>query len=136
MSVWVRQRTIAGNRRVVDMELHENDKGRVWIDGKLFTFEFDVRQAVVYDDLILILLDIPTKPEYAHYIRNLYGFRQGKRLWQVEDLNNQFPNRIHFPFEGIYIDNDGELGGTDFYGRRYAIDMETGAITKQLPSVK
>lgn len=118
------------------MELHENDKGRVWIDGKLFTFEFDVRQAVVYDDLILILLDIPTKPEYAHYIRNLYGFRQGKRLWQVEDLNNQFPNRIHFPFVGIYIDNDGELGGTDFYGRRYAIDKETGAITKQLPSVK
>lgn len=119
----------------VRFEFDDRNRKRVFMDGRFVEFEFDVFEVVVYDPFILILLSIPNRLS-ADIVRNLYCFQGGKQLWQVENLNDKYPDRGNLPFVGIHVTDDGLLIGTDFCGRRYGIDMANGAITQQLSSVK
>lgn len=119
----------------VRFEFDDRNRKQVFMDGRIVQFEFDVFEVVVYDSLILILLSIPNRLS-SEIVRNLYCFQGGKQLWRVEDLNDKYPGRGNLPFEGIQVTGDGLLVGTDFCGRRYAVDMASGAITKQLSCVK
>jgi len=103
------------------------------INGNVFKFEFDIRQVIVHGDLTFVLLSIPGQ---CQSIRNVYCYKCGEKKWQVEDLNRKFPLRKNLPFEIIQKADDSRLIGTDFYGRRYCIDMENGMITNQISSVK
>ena len=49
-----------------------------------------------------------------------------KIIWKVE---NRKPNRRNLPFENIFL-NNRILTATDFYGKRYFINITNGLIEK------
>ena len=93
---------------------------------------YSIRQVIEEEDLTFVLLSVPGSDADT---RNVYGFRDTEEIWQVESLNDQYPNRKNLPFEDIRLVDDGRLG-RDFYGRQYLIDVMTGKIIRQFPSVK
>ena len=97
-----------------------------------FEMPFNIRKVIEEGSLTFVLLSIPDSEKET---RNVYGFCDGKKIWQVESLNDKYPDRKNLPFEDIR-QAEGGLLGRDFYGRQYLIDSMTGKIIQQLSSVK
>ncbi len=112
--------------------IRQHDGHTLTIGGVSFEMPCSIRQVIEEEDLTFVLLSVPGSEAET---RNVYGFRDTEEIWQVESLNDQYPNRKNLPFEEIRRVGDGLLG-RDFYGRQYLIDIMTGKIIRQLPSVK
>ena len=110
----------------------QHDRNILTIDDRAIEMPYDVRKVIEDDPLAFVLLSIPA---VVNETRNIYAFRGAEALWQVEDLNELYPERKNLPFEDIRLTEEG-LAGTDFYGRRYLINPQTGKITGQLQSGK
>ena len=110
----------------------QHDGNILMIGGSSFEMPFRIRQVIEDGNMTFALLSIPGSDKE---IRNVYGFSDEEEIWQVESLNDKYPERKNLPFEDIRLVADGLLG-RDFYGRRYLIDQMTGAIIRQAPSVK
>jgi hypothetical protein len=97
----------------------------LFIDSKKIKFDFNIRKVIEYFDRVIILLNIPyTKND----INNIYCIdRSGKIVWQSEDLNTIYPNIKNLPYEQMGI-KDNTLYASDFYGRSYSINLDTGKI--------
>ena len=112
--------------------IRQHDGNLLTIDGVCFEMPFGIRQVIGEDNLTFVLLAIPASEQE---IRNVYGFRDAEQIWQVDSLNDQYPDRKNLPFEEIRRVEEGLLG-RDFYGRQYLIDPMTGSIIRQIQSVK
>ena len=56
-------------------------------------------------------------------IDNVYSVSlEGEINWRVESLNKINPSGNNMPYENMYLKED-ELTVSDFYGRRYFIDI-------------
>lgn len=97
----------------------------LFIDSIKVEFNFNIRSAVEYFDKVIILLSIPyTKND----INNIYCIdKSGKIVWQSEDLKLLYPNLKNLPYEQMGI-KDNTLYASDFYGRSYSINVDTGKI--------
>ena len=110
----------------------QHDGNILTIGESSFEMPFGIRQVIEDGNMTFVLLSIPVSDKE---IRNVYGFCDEAEIWQVESLNDKYPDRKNLPFEDIRLVGDGLLG-RDFYGRRYLIDLMTGAIIRQAPGVK
>ena len=110
----------------------QHDGNILTIGESSFEMPFRIRQVIEDSNMTFVLLSIPGSD---NEIRNVYGFCDEEEIWQVESLNDKYPDRKNRPFEDISLIGDGLLG-RDFYGRRYLIDLMTGAIIRQAPGVK
>ena len=112
--------------------IRQCDGNILTIGGVSFEMPFMIRQVIEEGNLTFVLLTIAGSDQE---IRNVYGFCDTEEIWQVESLNDKYPDRRNLPFEDIRLVSDGLLG-RDFYGRQYLIDPMTGTIIKQASSVK
>ena len=112
--------------------IRQHDGNILTISDVSFEMPFTIRQIIEEDNLTFVLLAIPNSVKET---RNVYGFCDTEKIWQVESLNNKYPDRKNLPFEDIRLSGDGLLG-RDFYGRQYLIDLMTGTIIGQVSSVK
>lgn len=97
----------------------------LFINSKYVEFGFDIRNTVEYLGCILVLLSIPFT---RNDINNIYCVNEfGEIVGQSENLNSLYPNLKNLPYEQMGI-KDGILYASDFYGRSYLIDLETGKI--------
>lgn len=97
----------------------------LFINSKYVKFGFDIRCTIEYKKHVLVLLSIPFT---RNDINNIYCINQlGEIVWQVEDLNFLYPNLKNLPYEQMGIKDD-ILYASDFYGRNYSIDLDTGKI--------
>lgn len=97
----------------------------LFINSKYVEFGFDIRNIVEYSGCVLVLLSIPFT---RNDINNIYCVNEfGEVVWQSEDLNALYPSLKNLPYEQMGI-KDGILYASDFYGRSYLIDLETGKI--------
>ena len=110
----------------------QHDGNILTIGGSSFEMPFGIRQVIEDGNKTFVLLSVPGSDKE---IRNVYGFCDEEQIWQVESLTDKYPERKNLPFEAIRLVGDGLLG-KDFYGRQYLIDLMTGTIIKQIPSVK
>ena len=97
----------------------------LFMNSKKVEFNFNIRSAVEYSECVIVLLSISfTKND----INNIYCVNKfGKVVWQSEDLNLLYPNIKNLPYEQMGI-KDNILYTSDFYGRSYSIDLDTGKI--------
>ncbi len=97
----------------------------LFINLKCVKFDFDIRNTVEYSGRVVILLSIPFT---SNDINNIYCVSElGEIIWQSEDLNLLYPDLKNLPYEQMGI-KDGILYASDFYGRSYMIDLDTGRI--------
>ena len=100
------------------------NKNELSIDKNTIKFNYDIRDIKVVDNQVIILLSIPFGVDE---ISNIYVISLDcKIIWKVE---NRKPNRRNLPFENIFL-NNRILTATDFYGKRYFINITNGLIEK------
>lgn len=98
------------------------------INNSQVKFLHSIRSIKQVGNKILVLLAIPNNDKT---INNLYAINyQGEIIWQSQDLNEIYVNQRVLPYEQIVV-NDQEIKATDFYGRRYFININTGKIIKR-----
>ena len=80
---------------------------------------------IKYEEKYIVLLSIPFD---CNEINNIYCFdTQAELVWQSEDLSILYPKLNNLPYEHMGI-KDGAIYATDFYGRKYKINIDTGKI--------
>ena len=100
------------------------NKNELSIDKNTIKFNYDIIDIKVVDNQVIILLSIPFGVDE---ISNIYAISLDcKIIWKVE---NRKPNRRNLPFENIFL-NNRILTATDFYGKRYFINITNGLIEK------
>lgn len=112
------------------MELNiQINKNILVLNGKEIKFNHDIRQFKTVGDDIVVLLAIPNND---NTLDNIYCYTSfGIIKWQVQPIKEAFPDlKQVFPFEQMSV-VDGQISASDFYGRRFFIDAETGKITKK-----
>ncbi len=101
------------------------DKKHIQINQNGFDFKYEIRSVEQYKDAFIVLLEIPYDETV---INNIYCLDNHANLvWQVEDLSTIYPKLKNLPFEQMGI-KDNALYASDFYGRNYKINIETGKI--------
>ncbi len=87
-------------------------------------FSYDIRSVEIVNDLYIVLLAIPSDDNMS---RNLYAVKpSGEIFWQVEDPGHWVKDPL--PFDNLFVDDDGMLRASDFYGRVFQIDYRNGYI--------
>ena len=105
----------------------EFNRDELRIDKKIMKFGYDIRDIKVVDNQVIVLLSIPF---HANEIDNIYAVSLDCKInWRVESLNIISPDGDNLPYENLFFHN-GELTATDFYGRRYFINVTNGRIEK------
>ena len=98
------------------------------IDGKTIKFKYDIRDTKVVNNQVIVLLSIPFND---NELDNIYAVSLDAKInWRVESLNLINPNGNNLPYENMFLNNE-ELTATDFYGRRYFINIINGTIIKK-----
>ena len=113
------------------MATQHNDR-ILTIGDQTVEMPYRVRKVIEQEPLMFVLLAVPND---VNDTRNVYGYRGAEEVWQVQGLDEIYPDRKNLPFEDIRLTEEG-LAGADFYGRRYLIDPQTGRIVKQLQAGK
>lgn len=91
-------------------------------------FKHDIQKIIDLKDRVVVLLSIPQNDDT---IDNIFALsHNAENIWQVESLKKLYPNEINLPYE--YMDEDDDMiKATDFYGRRYFINVKDGHIIKR-----
>ena len=100
------------------------EKYKLIVNSKVIKcFEFEIRNIIEYGDEFVVLLDIPFDNDIEkNNILRVDG--SGNVVWTID--NSGYSNII-YPFEQMTL-SDGWLYATDFYARRFKIDIKTGKI--------
>ena len=93
------------------------------IGTKIIDFSYDIKQTIDTKDIVFVLLEIPYS---ENELNNIYSFnKNGEMNWRVKVNFDEYGINNKLPFEMISI-IDGYLYASDFYGRRFKIDIKTG----------
>ena len=106
--------------------MYQYDKKHIEINGNIYDFDFDIRTVIQYKERFIVLLGIPfNKTE----INNIYCLdTQARLIWQSEDLSIRYPALKNLlPYEQMGIKDD-TIFASDFYGRNYKINVDSGKI--------
>ena len=102
----------------------EYEKHQLIVNGKVIKcFKFEIRNIIEYGDEFIVLLEIP----FDNNIEKNNILRvdcSGNVVWTID--NSGYSNNI-YPFEQMTL-REGWLYATDFYARRFKIDIRTGKI--------
>ncbi len=104
----------------------KTEKNILTLNNKKIKFDHNIRQIDAYDDNVIILLEIPNND---NTLDNIYCYGQnGIIKWQVQSIKEAFPEMKNaFPFEQMSIIDD-KISASDFYGRRFFINIADGQI--------
>lgn len=85
--------------------------------------QYSIKQTINTENTILVLLEIPFS---ENELNNIYSFNlSGDLIWRVNVNFDEYGINNRLPFEIISI-IDGYMYASDFYGRRFKIDIKTG----------
>lgn len=102
-------------------------KNTLFVDKKPINFDFEVGNAFVCNNNVIFLLKIPYDNDTLH---NIYCLNNDCQfLWQVQSITSAYPNMSdELPFEGMTLNEKGNISAYDFYGRNFEIDALNGHI--------
>lgn len=102
----------------------EYKKHQLIVNDKIIkSFKFEIRNVIEYGDEFIVLLEIPFDNECEK--NNILRIdASGNVVWTID--NSGYSNNS-YPFEQMTLREDW-LYATDFYARRFKIDIRTGKI--------
>ena len=106
--------------------MYQYEKNHIEINNNSYDFEFDIRAVIEHKEKYVVLLAIPFNKTEINNIQCLDG--QAKLIWQSEDISVRYPELKNLlPYEQMGIKDD-IIFASDFYGRNYQINVNTGKI--------
>lgn len=108
----------------IDIQFRKNT---LFVDKKPLNFDFEVGNAFECNNNIVFLLKIPYDDDT---LRNIYCVSNNCRfLWQVQSVKEVFSDLSdELPFEGMSLNDNGNISAYDFYGRNFEINPLNGNI--------
>ncbi len=105
------------------------DKNVLTLNGKNIKFDHDIRQFKTVGNDVVVLLAIPNND---NTLDNIYCYGSyGIIKWQVQPIKDVYPElKQVFPYEQMSVIDD-QISASDFYGRRFFINISDGKITKK-----
>lgn len=99
---------------------------KIKIGNTVIEFNFEIKDTINNGNQLILLLEIP----YTHNeLNNVYAYNEnGELLWRVNTRFHEYGIRKKLPFEMIKL-IDNKLFATDFYGRSFNIDLNTGVTS-------
>ena len=106
--------------------MYQYEKNHIEINNNSYDFEFDIRAVIEHKEKYVVLLAIPFNKTEINNIYCLDG--QAKLIWQSEYISVRYPELKNLlPYEQMGIKDD-IIFASDFYGRNYQINVNTGKI--------
>lgn len=107
---------------MADIEYKNNE---IEVNGNKVETRREIRDVVVCDNVVVVLLDVPPNEEDP---QNIIGLDvDGNRLWDIEEVPSQTPQT-----ESVYMtlqkENDTVLT-SNWNGNQYEIDLHDGSVT-------
>lgn len=99
------------------------------LNKKTIKFDHNIRQFKTVGDDVIVLLAIPNND---NTLDNIYCYGSyGIIKWQVQPIKDVFPElKQVFPYEQMSIIDD-KISASDFYGRRFLINISDGKIVQK-----
>ncbi|RKM58185.1 hypothetical protein D6853_01205 [Butyrivibrio sp. X503] len=109
-----------------DFEVYKFEKNHIEINNRGYDFEFEIRTVIQYKKSFIILLAIPYD---SNEINNIFCLDADAKVnWQSEDIACKYPELKNLlPYEQMGLKED-KIYASDFYGRNFKINAETGKI--------
>jgi len=108
------------------------EKARLYINGKMLVFPYNIQTAERFMDRIIVLLDIPG--ENGEVTDNLYAIgMSGDIIWRSQPIKEFVKQKSYLPYEQIRF-KDNEIIATDFAARHFYINPKNGRIVKRVVS--
>ncbi|SFU76919.1 hypothetical protein [Butyrivibrio sp. INlla21] len=106
--------------------MYQHKKNHIEINGNVYEFEFEIRTVIQYKENYIVLLTIPFN---SKEINNIYCLdAEAKVNWRSEDIACKYPELKNLlPYEQMGLKED-KIYASDFYGRSFEINAETGKI--------
>lgn len=101
----------------------------IFENGNRIKFEFPIEKSVEVDDIIVVMLGIPTKNIFPN---NVFAVKERKLLWQVESDPRIPPSTLNV-YIGVAAEN-GELFLVNYMGFIDVVDINTGKIIRSYES--
>lgn len=91
------------------------------IYGNEVRFQHDVRQLVIIDDIVIVLIEDPSTGDVRKQpLNNVYAVdKNGKIIWNIKDIVGK-----DALYSLINVDESKQLIAADFMGIRYFIDVD------------
>lgn len=107
------------------------NKNTITINETTVVFEYDIAEVIKIKELLIIRLSIPQSNSVKlEDFNNVYCIENdGKVKWQINNL--KIKSSPIFKIAPIVLLNNSDNGlyATDFMGRRYEINIETGEMS-------
>lgn len=113
----------------MDIENYHIDQKKIIFEtGNIVEFDFPIKETIVFDGKIIVLLDIWGNTRYN---QNVFAIDfNGKILWQIERTENL--DMIGYcPFINIETDNL-KLVSFNWCGFKFTVDAKTGEVTERI----
>ncbi len=102
-------------------------KNTLFINNRPLNFDYTIGNAFSVNNKILFMLEIPPQDET---LRNIYCLSSDCQfLWQVQSPLEAYPEiGQEIPFTNLAIRENGTVTASDFLGRNFDIDENTGKL--------
>lgn len=103
------------------------------INDKSISFELNIYNAIILDDKVVVMLDVPNDNPL---MENIIAFSfDGQPIWTVQPFKEKFPEiKMTTPYVGIFKRDNGNINATNFYGICVEISAENGKILSKSTS--
>ncbi len=109
------------------------EENKLNIDDKSISFDLNIYNAIVLDDKVVVMLDVPNENPM---LDNIIAFDfTGQFLWTVQPFKERFPEiKMTTPYVGMFKRDDGNINATNFYGICVEISAKDGKILSKATS--
>ena len=99
------------------------------IGGTKITVKYPIKQVESISEKYVVLLKIPRVELEADELNNILCYNEnGEMYWRISDkLPSNIVSKEQIPYVAIQIMN-GKLYATDFWGRKFNVDVENGNL--------
>lgn len=102
-------------------------KNTLFINNKPLNFDYKIGNAIVIDNKVVFMLEIPQGNDT---LKNIYCLSSDCQfLWQVQSALEAYPEiGQEIPFSNLAVRKNGTVTASDFLGRNFDIDKNTGKL--------
>lgn len=109
------------------------NKNELTIGNKKIDFQYDLSDIIVTNNRIFITLQVPSSGHKLtqEEICNMFSINKfGNVEWQIQNIPPRNNSKyVCVPIVGMNLVKNDELYVTDFMGRKFQVDISTGAMT-------
>lgn len=108
------------------MSIKYEDK-TVYFTTQPVAFNFEIGDLIETDNAVVVRLNIPADDNTK---RNVFAMKKDAEfIWQIDSSLDDYPEiNVELPYENMVLLNNGNVSVSDFFGRTFEVDINTGKL--------